>query len=154
MNASLHYGGSNDVDLVIEGQAAYALSNNVGLMLSGFYASGGDTELKTDPSGNRFQSDNGRGSGLELGAGYFMPLLKRGMHTLQGEVYAGFGYSSQLHNYTSDQNMYKYHIGLQALKFFVQPSFGYKMRYFEAMINALISSFNRNSLEITGTPPA
>lgn len=154
LNASLHLGNASDVETAFEGQAAYAVTNNVGVTLSGFHARGGEFGVHSDTTGFQSRSDNGKGSGVEIGAGYFHPFLKRGFNTLQGEIYGGFGYSSQLHNYTSDQAMYKYNIRYNAMKFFVQPSFGYKMPYFEAILNIRFTVFNRSDLQIMGTPTA
>ncbi len=116
-NVALSQG--NEVEAT-ELQAAYAVKNNVGVMLNfiGGQASGG--------------RKNGRGGYLEGGAGYFKPL---GTHFVF-ESYGGFGAGSiaNFRAYTEVKPFFPIYFG----KAFVQPSIGFHSKIVDAAFSCRV----------------
>jgi len=118
-----------------EVQFAHAISKNFGIMANGFFA--GQTEEVSDwnlryPSTH---TEKGNGSYVELAGGYFGSFDETKKWI--GEVYSGFGLGSITSDYGYGDNS---KVGIS--KFFIQPSIGYKSRYFEMAIVPKFSYIN------------
>jgi hypothetical protein len=102
VRATLSGGGGSDISTV-DFQAAYSVTNHVAVMTNFMSARGSDED----------ENSRGNGSCFELGAGYFTALEEKGVF----EVYGGFGFSNQRHEYNSGGTA-----DLSFRKFFLQPS--------------------------------
>jgi hypothetical protein len=105
-----------------EVQAAYAVSNHVGVMLN--------TAFMGASNGSGSQKDAGNGSLIEAGAGYYKPLRKNYVF----ETYGGVGLGSVKNEYSTGGSS-----KINFSKFFVQPSFGYSITNFDI---GLVSKFS------------
>ena len=113
-------------------QGAYAITNKIGIIANvGFTENSGIGEL-------------GEGHFFELGAGYFKPLGKN----LVFESYGGLGFGKTEHLYanftTASMNISRY---------FVQPSFGFTSKYFDAVISSRIAILNYSNIEVESNIP-
>jgi hypothetical protein len=138
--------GGGDESVCIEVQAAYSVTDNIGIMANFMSAKGGDV------------SDNknwAKGNYLDGAIGYYKPINKYGVF----EIYGGFGGSNQHHHYMNTN----YNSGtisnssggtsdLSFTKIFVQPSFGLTFKGFDvALSNRIcILSFNKINNQISG----
>ena len=107
-------------------QLAHAVSKNIGIMANGL--AGGRTETVSSWNGNRNDhEESGHGSYGEFGAGYFKGLDNR--QKWIAELYGGFGFGSVKNDYGSGD-----HSTVNHSKLFLQPSVGYKIKNFEAVL--------------------
>lgn len=108
-------------------QAAVAVGRHVGIMANGFY--------KNYTAGNNYQHDGLLG---EAGIGYFTPLSDNFVF----ETYAGAG-AGRVHKqeeFTGPaDNTYLASFDAKASRFFIQPDFGYKSRFFDVVMSSRFS---------------
>jgi hypothetical protein len=133
----LRLSGSYGVGLETEGiniQAAYALTDKIGIMTDFISAKGGN------PSNHNY----GKGSYFDGAVGYFKPLDKFGVF----EIYAGLGRGDQYHEYGSFYNHQSTgYADLSFTKLFIQPSFGFTSDYFDIALSTRLSRIGFNILE-------
>ena len=114
--------GGNDLS-GFDAQTAYAVGNHTGLQLNFFHT--GDKEQDIGV---------GRGNYIEAAAGYFHPLHNN--HWIF-ETYAGIGHGSILNVYnSSDINDNSASSKFGVTKFFAQPSFGFRTKYFSMALSS------------------
>lgn len=106
-------------------QAAYSVTDHIGIMANFMSAKGGNMSYNTDW---------GKGNYLDAAIGYFKPVKEFSVF----EIYGGIGGSNQRHQYSS-----AYHMNattsstsggfsdLSFTKIFVQPSFGFTFNAFD-----------------------
>jgi len=121
--------GGGDESTCIEGQLAYALSGNIGIMTNFMYASGGDKAKDNFSDGNYFEG----------AAGYFKPYSNKTVF----EIYGGIGGSSQQHQYNSSGVTSK----LTFTKFFIQPSYGLTSNAFDVALSTRLCALSYNRIE-------
>jgi hypothetical protein len=109
-NASVNFGLSG-TDI----QSAYAVTDNIGIMLNGSYMN------ETSDSTDNFHKH----IFIEAGAGYFKPLGKFGLF----EAYGGYGLG-KINSYQSSDVFFSY-ADTYVNRFFIQPSIGFKSNYFQ-----------------------
>lgn len=127
-------------------QAAYAVSNHVGIMANGF--------LEQNTVNNNETGNGGLGYMGEAGAGYFTTL---GNENLVFETYAGagFGHLYLNNNYRDGNNdIQKRTLDANGLKLFIQPGIGYKLPYFEVSGALRYSNVNYSGVRTTNWPAA
>jgi hypothetical protein len=115
-------------------QAAYSLTDKVGIMTDFMSAKGGSL------------SDHNYGKGNYFGGavGYFKPVDKFGVF----EIYGGLGRGDQYHEYSSFY--YNQSIGyadLSFVKLYIQPSFGFTSDCFDIALSTRISRITFNLLD-------
>jgi hypothetical protein len=134
--------GFGDESKCIEAQAAYAISDKIGVLANFMSAWGGDVS----------DNDYGRGTCLDGGIGYFKPIKDYGVF----EIYGGLGGSSQHHEYSGPHydsftgTIYTEYDGssdLAFFKLFIQPSFGVTYSVFDFIASARFSSLSFISVE-------
>jgi hypothetical protein len=134
--------GSGDESKCIEAQAAYALSDRIGILANFMSAWGGDVSDR----------DYGRGTCLDGGIGYYKPVKDYGVF----EIYGGFGGSSQHHEYSGPHydpltgaifTEYEGSSDLAFFKLFIQPSFGVTYSIFDFIASTRISSLSFMSVQ-------
>ena len=122
---------------ITEIQAAYSVTDKIGIMAKFITAKAGDFK--------NHKNDWGKAKYMEGAIGYYKPLKKHGLL----EMYGGFGTGSQHHQYpynaTSD---------LSFTKLFVQPSIGYTSKGFDIAFsvrfcNLYFSKINYNDTTIS-----
>ncbi|MGZ3924784.1 MAG: hypothetical protein ACXVBJ_13515 [Flavisolibacter sp.] len=114
-----------------EFQLATAITKHVGIMTNGMFV--GKTE---EVSGwNESHMESGKGSYGEIAGGLFTAFDPK--KKCIGEIYAGVGTGSVNSTYEGNQNS---KVGIT--KLFLQPSLGFKSRYFEAAFVPKISFLN------------
>jgi len=112
--------GVGDGSQSIELQTAYAAGEKIGVM----------ADFMTAWRGKVSNNDYKRGTYFDGAIGYFKPLSE----TLVFEIYGGAGISSQRHEYEPDDywtgvvSQYEGSSELSSVKFFIQPSLGFKMQ--------------------------
>ncbi|HEY0712978.1 MAG TPA: hypothetical protein VGF45_09915 [Polyangia bacterium] len=106
-------------------QAAYAVSDGMGVLANGFYESSSGDQAAAS-------GQDGRGYLLELGAGHFRPLGDGAVF----EAYGGAGYGHVRHDNWETTNGVRsnYKFATSAVKAFVQPSLGITRTYFDAVV--------------------
>jgi len=114
---TLTLGGSEYVNSSVEGQGAYAITNNFALMTNFCTA-----------WGKREDYGSGYGSLVELGAGYFKPVSSQFVF----ETYAGGGPGGVTNYFEPDKLEYS---KLRFTKLFIQPAFGYKAPLFNIALS-------------------
>ena len=117
-------------------QIAYSASKNIGIMVNTFFA--GKTEQVLDNiNTSATHEESGKGSYIEVGAGYYKPLGEHKVWIF--ETYVGAGIGGENHTYASSQAA-KLHL----TKIFIQPSFGYssKRGHFEFGVSSRFSGLN------------
>ena len=114
-----------------EVQAATAVTKHVGIMASGMFV--GKTEEVS--SGSNSHMESGKGSYGEVAGGLFTALDPKGKCI--GEIYGGIGSGSVKSTYEGTQVS---NVGIT--KLFLQPSLGFKTRYFEAAFIPRVSFLN------------
>lgn len=123
-------------------QLAHAISKNVGLMVNGMAVS--KSEEITDWSFNSgttgSHTEKGNGSYIEFAGGYFKTFDKS--KKLVFETYGGIGFGTANNDYS-----FSAHSKVNSTKFFLQPSIGYKLRYFEMAVVPKVSFVNWNVKE-------
>ena len=119
-------------------QLAHAITKNIGVMINGFAA--GKLEEVSSLSASGTHKEKGNGQYIEAAVGYFKPLDPA--KKLVAEVYGGIGRGAVKNDYGFGDNST---IGIT--KFFVQPSIGYKMPYFEVALVPKLSFVKWNLKE-------
>lgn len=131
INALYSTGGNSEFNGG-ELQLAHALSKNIGVMVNAMTASKSEQidEWGFDPNWSatsNYHTEKGSGSYIEIGAGYFKAFDEKKKWI--GEVYSGIGTGTANNDYGFGDNS-----RVNSFKFFIQPSIGYKSKYFEAML--------------------
>lgn len=133
----LRLSGSYGVGLETEGiniQAAYALTDKIGIM----------TDFISAKAGNPYDHNYGKGNYFDGAVGYFKPLDKYGVF----EIYGGLGRGDQYHEYGSFYNNQSTgNADLSFTKLFIQPSFGFTSDYFDIALSTRLSRISFNILE-------
>jgi len=112
-------------------QAAYALSDHIGIMANGFW---GNSEVTINNDDKR----KGKGSLFEAGIGYFT----QSTGGFAFETYAGGGVGNvHIDRTISSTNVTK-KFETSATKLFVQPSVGYVRKHFEVAFTPRLSALN------------
>lgn len=117
-------------------QMAYSASKNIGIMVNSFFA--GETEqVQQSINSSNTHEESGKGSYLEVGAGYYKTLGEQKVWIF--ETYAGAGVGGENHTYALSEKA-NLHLG----KFFIQPSIGYssKKGHFEVGLSSRFSVLN------------
>ncbi|MCX6253680.1 MAG: hypothetical protein NTV31_04295, partial [Bacteroidia bacterium] len=110
--------GEGDESICAEVQAAYSITDKIGVMTDFMSARGGNV------SGKNY----GKGNYLDGAIGYYKPTGKTGVF----EIYGGLGGSNQYHEYTSAYyNQYNGTSDLSFIKLYIQPSFGFTFNVFD-----------------------
>src|SRR5262245_33584880 len=129
MRFSASSAGGDEVSSV-EVQAAYALTDKLGVMLNTDFAHG--------------DSDS-HGFVVEGGGGYYRPLRRR----LAFEMYGGAGIGKALVRYGNGQVSNPDSADLRFTKFFVQPDFGFRGKYVDAAIATRFTGLHYYGIETT-----
>ncbi len=111
----------------VEFQGAYAITENVAIM-----ANGGLFIPSNLDNGN-----GGSGKFVELGAGYFMPIQEHWVFETYGIIGLG-GFENHLPSTVNDYPQTSGKISATILRAGVQPSFGFKSKYFTAAVSSRI----------------
>jgi hypothetical protein len=107
-----------DESSCFEAQAAYSVTDKIGLMANYMHAQGGDVPGK----------DYGKGNYYEGGAGYYKPI---GLDKVF-EIYGGIGGGSQHHEYSSSYyGDYEGNAELSLVNLYIQPSFGFTYNFLD-----------------------
>lgn len=114
--------GGNDVVETSNVQAAYAITNNIAVIVNTMFAKGGE----------KTSADWGRGNCIDGALGFYTPIKKHGVF----EIFAGYGESKQHHQYSGGT------ADLHFTKFFLQPSIGLSYKRFDIALTAGISNIN------------
>jgi hypothetical protein len=117
-------------------QMAYSVSKNIGIMVNTFFA--GETEqVQNNSSSSATHEESGKGSYIEIGAGYYKPFGEKKVWIF--ETYAGAGVGGENHTYARSESA-----NLHLSKSFIQPSIGYssKRGHFEAALSSRFSLLN------------
>jgi len=125
--------GNNGIDDIKGGeiQLAHAVSDKIGIILN--------TAFLGASEGSDYQKDEGHGSLIEVGAGYFKPVEKNSVF----ETYGGLGFGSVTNKYsTAGSSKVNFN------KFFIQPSFGYSVAHFDI---GLVSKFSFMKMSVSET---
>lgn len=125
-------------------QAAYAVSNHVGVMANGF--------LEQNVVNNNETGNGGLGYMGEAGVGYFTLM---GNENLVFETYAGagFGHLYLNNNYRDANNdIQKRTLDANGMKLFVQPAIGYKLPHFEISGAIRYSNINYTGVKTSNWP--
>ena len=130
---NLSLSGGDDVTNAVEIQGAYAVAKNIAL-LGNFYTA----------RGNEPDYGSGKGSLLEVGAGYFKPFSPKFIF----EAYAGGGLGGVTNFYNPDKLNYS---RLRFTKFFIQPAFGFESRYFDITLSLRTARLNYHAFNFTET---
>lgn len=117
-------------------QGAYAVTDNVGVMVNGQYHSS-STDRKAQ------SAETGSGGLVEAGGGYFTALSPR----VRAEVFGGAGYGQVEHKNWNTVNGVRndYRFEVHATKLFAQPSVGIVGDWFDAALSTrlvLLRAFN------------
>jgi hypothetical protein len=131
LRVSAAVSNGSDVNNAIEFQGAYAATNKVGVIVNTLFARADD-------------NSGSHGYFIEGGAGYFRPVRRR----LVFETYAGAGVGSVSGAYNSTFSSANY-ADVNFGRFFVQPDFGFRSNYFEAVVSNRFSVLHYGA--ITGT---
>ncbi|MBX7151997.1 hypothetical protein K1X84_10180 [bacterium] len=108
-------------------QGAYAMHNNFGLMVNGFFIK---------PSEDK-DGDGGKGSFIEAGIGYF-----RQAQPLVFEIYGLTGYGQLENHFPSTLQDYPYTTGkikARLIRYSVQPSTGVRTKFFDMAVAIRLS---------------
>lgn len=111
-------------DPMINVQASYAITDNIGVMASGHIV-----VERTNDSDAGLTIQNGSGSQFEAGIGY-ATVIKRNIiisGDMMADVFAGAGFGSLKLNNLTDNKAYE----VSATKLFIQPSVGFSHRFVE-----------------------
>lgn len=129
------YLGTESVDAATL-RGAYALNSNWGLMAGGSLFFGEDTE-DNDSFGN--------GGYFEAGAGYFTKVSNKFVFETYGLVGLG-GMKNRFPQSVQDYPGTDGEIKANLLSIAIQPSFGFKSRYFEAALSLRTSMINYSNI--------
>ncbi|MGZ8545153.1 MAG: hypothetical protein ACXWV0_07640 [Flavisolibacter sp.] len=130
---ALYAGGMDSEYNGGELQFAHAISKNVGVLVNGFSAA--KTETISDFYNGNTHKEDGRGSYGEFAVGLFKPFDENKKWI--GELYAGTGLGTIKSTYGWNDRS---EVGFT--KYFLQPSIGFKGRYFEFAIVPKVSLVN------------
>ena len=142
--SGMRAGGEESV--CTEVQAAYSVTDHIGIMANYMSARGGDISDNTNWA---------KGNYIDGAIGYYKPINKYGVF----EIYGGFGGSNQHHHYmnpfytsTAPYNSDGGVSDLSFTKIFVQPSFGFTFKAFDiaASTRICILSFHDINNQISG----
>lgn len=106
-------------------QAAYSLTDHIGIMANFMTVNGGDAY------------NSGKGRYGEGGAGYYLPFAEKGVF----EIYGGFGGGKAVNYY--DASSWS---DLRLNKYFVQPGIGFSTDYFDAVISVRVALLHYTSI--------
>jgi len=133
----LHISGSYGAGLETEGiniQAAYSLTDKIGIM----------TDFMSAKGGILSNHNYGKGNYIDGAVGYFKPLEKSGVF----EIYGGIGHGDQYHEYGSFYNNQSTgYSDLSFTKLYIQPSFGFTSDYVDIALSTRISRITFNILD-------
>lgn len=128
-------------------QAAYAVSDHVGIMANGF--------LEQNTVNNNETGNGGLGYMGEAGAGYFTMLGNNENLVFETYAGAGFGHLYLNNNYRDANNdIQKRTLDANGLKLFIQPGIGYKLPYFEVSGALRYSNVNYSGVRTSNWPAA
>jgi hypothetical protein len=130
---TIAFGGGDESEST-EIQAAYSVSDHVGVMAN-FMSAHGGTASSTE--------DHGQGYYFDGALGYYKPINKYGVF----EVYGGLGTSNQHHLYVADNAT----SDLSFRKIYIQPSYGFTFPGFDIALSARMNRISFNSIEKSGT---
>ena len=117
----------------IDIQAAYSLTDKIGIM----------TDFMSAKGGSRLDHNYGKGNYFDAAVGYFKPLSKFGVF----EIYGGLGRGDQYHEYSSFYyNKSMGYADLSFLKLYMQPSFGFTSDFFDFAVSTRISRITFNNI--------
>ncbi len=117
-----------------EFQAALAVSDHVGIMLNGMLAR---SEFEST-FGEDDQEYYCNGGFIEAGAGYFTVLQSYQQSSLVFESYGGIGTGRFRNNFDPEE----WASEARYQRVFVQPSLGFKIKYFEIALSAKLAGLN------------
>lgn len=110
-----------------EVQAAYSVSNHVGLIFNTAFVSGSDDSYGSN------KIDRGNGSLIEGGLGYYQPLTMNWIF----ETYGGFGVGQAKNEYSQGGSS-----KVNFTKYFIQPSLGFTIKNLDVGIASKFSFLN------------
>jgi hypothetical protein len=125
-------------------QAAYAVTDHVGVMANGFFEQSVISNNETGQGGTGYLG--------EIGAGYFTPLADPNVIF---ETYAGMGYGHlYLNNNYRDgsNNVQKRTLDADGIKGFIQPAIGYKLPYVEVSAALRYTVLNYTGIRTSNWP--
>lgn len=117
-------------------QMAYSASKNFGIMVNSFLV-GKKEQVQDNLNTSATHEESGKGSFIEVGAGYYKPLGEQKVWIF--ETYVGTGIGGENHVYANSETA-----NLHLSKFFIQPSIGYssKRGHFEIGLSSRFSALN------------
>ena len=131
-----------DESTCIEAQAAFSVTDNIGVMANYMHAQGGEVS----------NEDYGKGNYYDGAIGYYKPIKDFGVF----EIYGGIGGSNQHHEYSSfryDDNTGTYHdvydgkSDLSFMNLFIQPSFGITFDFFDVAFSTRFCRVSFTNIE-------
>jgi len=120
------YGGGSESESA-EVQAAYAITDHVGIAGNYIFSKGGNEE----------NYDYGNGKCIDGAIGYFKPVGDDGIF----EVYGGLGTGSQHHEY--EMGSYS---DINNTKFYIQPAYGISIPWFDIAISTRLSRISYHNI--------
>lgn len=133
----LHISGSYGEGLetkCINIQAAYSLTDKIGIM----------TDFMSAKGGKLSDHNYGKGNYFDGAVGYFKPLDKFGVF----EIYGGLGHGDQYHEYSNFYyNQSTGYADLSFTKLYFQPSFGFTSDFFDIALSTRISRITFNNID-------
>lgn len=133
-------------------QAAYAVSDNIAVMVNGQYVYRNFLYNSDDKSNDLFVDRYARGGVIEGAVGYFKPLGPD--HRAVFDVYAGYGNGGfktldrEYRNAPNTATNQDYLLRTRFSKFFLQPSFGLSHKVVEAAFSSRFSVVKFYDLEM------
>lgn len=126
--------GAGDYSTCTEVQAAYSVTDNIGILTNFMSAKGGEVSENNWAKGNYFDG----------AIGYYKPVNRFGVF----EIYGGLGVSNQHHQYIDIyNNFYNGTSDLSFTKLFVQPSFGLTFKWFDIALSNRFCSLYFNKID-------
>lgn len=119
----------------VEFQGAYAVTNHLGVL-----ANGGLFIPKDEDNGN-----GGSGKFIEVGAGYFTPVQNNFIFDTYGLMGIG-SFENHLPTAATNSPLTRGDISANVFRIGVQPSFGYKTKYFSAALSARLVNLSYNKI--------
>ena len=119
-------------------QAAYSITDNIGIILNGFYRYASiESSSIWVPTDSTYRSTI---LNVDLGLGYFNKIK----NNMLFEVYAGAGYGKcdHFHEIYGGGFYYDYHFSSNQLKFFIQPGIGFSKGTKEFAFSAKLVNIN------------
>jgi hypothetical protein len=121
--------GEGKESKAFEIQAAYSVTDNIGILTDYMSAHGGDVSDQNYGNGNYFDG----------AIGYYKPAGNVGVF----EIYGGLGRGKQHHEY----NLTSGTADISFTKLYIQPSFGITFKLFDIALSTRISRLSFNNLE-------